>query len=87
MLYECVRRTVEEDLPREADYLRRYDAFRGGVETMLDMPERTLDLLFRLLRQNGGKLSQRARTQEFSALTDAEAERVEAIFGETFANP
>jgi hypothetical protein len=28
---------------------------------------------------------QRARTQEFSALTDAEAERVEAIFAETFA--
>ena len=40
------------------------------------MPERLIDLLFRFLSQNDGRLSQRARAEEFSALTDQEARRV-----------
>ena len=48
------------------------------------MPERLIDLLFRFLSQNAGRLSQRARTQEFSELTDEEAQRVEAIYASEF---
>ena len=48
------------------------------------MPERLTDLLFRFLHQNGGRLSSRAREKEFAALTDEEAERIEAIYGEVF---
>ncbi len=44
------------------------------------MPDRVLDLLFRFLRQNGGKLSKRASEKEFAALTDDETARIEAIF-------
>ncbi|SLN77859.1 Fic family protein [Oceanibacterium hippocampi] len=84
-LYGCVQRTVEEDLPNEAGFLRRYDEFRSQVESFIDMPERTIDLLFRFLQQNDGRLSNRAREKEFAELTDAEAERIEAIYSETFA--
>jgi hypothetical protein len=48
------------------------------------MPERLVDLLFRFLNQNDGRLSQRARAREFGELTDEEAGRVEAIYGEVF---
>ncbi|MEZ5817405.1 MAG: Fic family protein [Hyphomicrobiaceae bacterium] len=85
-LYECVRKTVEEDLPEETDYLRRYDTFRAAVETIVEMPERTIDLLFRMLRQNGGKLSKRARAKEFAELTATETKAVEDAYGETFSN-
>ena len=51
---------------------------------MIDMPERTIDLLFRFLSQNDGKLSSRARDKEFAALTDEEAKAIEAIYGEAF---
>ena len=84
-LYACVRQTVEEDLPKEADYLRRYDAFKERVEALVEMPNRTVDLLFRMLRQNGGKLSGRARSKEFAELTDDEARRIEGAYRETFA--
>ena len=50
------------------------------------MPERLSDLLFRFLHQNGGRLSQRAREEEFAALTDEEIKRIEAIYGEVFDN-
>ncbi len=83
-LYACVRRTVERDLPDEAAFLRRYDAFVRQVETLVDMPDRTLDLLFRFLHRNDGRLSARAHTKEFAALTDDEAARIERIYGELF---
>jgi Fic family protein len=83
-LYECVRKTIDEDLPQEADFLRRYDAFRSRVQEYIDMPERTLDLLFRFLQQNGGEFSKRARDKEFSALTDKEVADIESFYQEAF---
>lgn len=83
-LYECVRRTIDEDLPAEAKFLQRYDSFRKGVEAFLEMPDRTTDLLFRFLRQGDGKLSKRGRENEFKALTEDEVSKVEEIFGQAF---
>jgi Fic/DOC family len=85
-LYGCVQRTIEQDLPDESAFLRRYDSFRRQVDAFIDMPEHMTDLLFRFLHQNDGRLSQRASAKEFAALTDDEAKRIEAIFGEVFSN-
>ncbi len=81
-LFECVARTIDVDLPAETAFLRIYDAFKIEVQQMIDMPDRLLDLLFRFLRQNEGRLSKRARDKEFSALSDAEAARIETIYAE-----
>ena len=86
-LYACVRKTVEEDLPQETDYLRRYDAVRTQIETILDMPDRTIDLLFRMLRQNQGRLSQRAREKAFAKLTPDEITWIEAAYAGAFPDP
>jgi hypothetical protein len=82
-LYQCVLKTVEEDLPNEAAFLRRYDRFRTRVEALVDMPGHTIDLLFRMLRQNGGRLSKRARQRKFAKLTEAEVRQVEEAYAET----
>lgn len=84
-LYACVKKTALEDLPEETDYLRRYDAFKARVEAIVDMPDRTIDLLFRMLRQNNGKLSKRAREKEFARLTDDEAQSAEQAYEDAFA--
>ena len=39
-LYGCVQRTIEQDLPEEAAFLKRYDAFRAELDLMLDLPDR-----------------------------------------------
>lgn len=83
-LYACVRKTIEEDLPRETDFLARYDRFRGRIEQIVDMPDRTIDLLFRFLHQNGGQLSKRAREREFAQLSDSEIEAAAAAYAEAF---
>ncbi len=83
-LYACVQRTVEHDLPVEAAFLKRYDAFRADLDVMLDLPDRLADLLFRFLQQNGGTLPRRRRENEFAALTEEEVVRIEAAYLKAF---
>ncbi len=83
-LYRCVRKTVEQDLPQETAFLQRYDEFSRRVQLLVDMPDNTVDLLFRFLEQNEGRLSRRARTGEFAQLEDDEVTAVEAIYAEAF---
>jgi hypothetical protein len=87
-LYACVQQTIEEDLPRETEFLERYDRFHARIEAMVDMPDRTIDLLFRSLHQNSGRLSKRAREGEFARLTEAEVSAAEEAYLASFTrNP
>ncbi|MGH6950523.1 MAG: Fic family protein, partial [Vitreimonas sp.] len=83
-LYECVQQTVERDLPDEVAYLEAYDKFSKDVLQIVDMPNRTLDLLHRFLMQNDGRLSKRAREKEFAPLTEEEVDRVERAYRAAF---
>ncbi|MGY4404319.1 hypothetical protein ACVIYL_005122 [Bradyrhizobium sp. USDA 3315] len=83
-LYACVRQTIERDLPNETNFLVSFDIFRAGIENMIDMPERTLNNLFGFLRQNQGKLSKRAREDEFAALTEDEVSKIEQLYADSF---
>jgi Fic/DOC family len=83
-LYACVRQTIEQDLPDETRFLERFDHFRAEVEAIVDMPDRTLDNLLGFLRQNGGRLSKRARENEFAPLTPEEVRRIEDLYAATF---
>lgn len=83
-LFTCVKKTIEEDLPQETDFLRRYDRFREQLQTLVDMPDKTSDLLFNFLHQNNGKLSKRVRDKEFSELTDDEVMAIEEFYNAAF---
>lgn len=83
-LYECVEQTVEHDLPEEVRFLQAFDRFAAGVQQIVDMPMAQAELLHKFLDQNGGHLSQRARTREFAALDDIETERIEALYAAAF---
>lgn len=83
-LYSCVAETVEHDLPAEVSYLEAYDRFVKGVESIVDMPTKKLELLWRFLQQNDGRLSARARAKEFAPFKDDEVQQVEKIFKESW---
>ena len=83
-LYACVQQTIEQDLPNETRFLENFDRFRAAVEAVVDMPDRTLDNLFGSLRQNRGRLSKRARENEFAALTEDETRRIEQSYADLF---
>jgi hypothetical protein len=84
-LYRCVERTIDVDLPAEAKFLKAYYGFRRVLGNIVDMPDRTADLLFNFLRQNDGALSKRGRDKEFAKLTDAEIAQIESAYAGAFA--
>jgi Fic family protein len=84
-LYRCVQQTIEHDLPEEAIFLMHYDQFRNRVQNTIEMPDRTVFLLYRFLSQNGGKLPKRAREGEFADVSDDEIELFEHVYDQVFA--
>ena len=82
-IYSCVLQTIEHDLPEEARFLQLYDAFSTGLGAIVDMPHRTVDLLFRFLSQNNGRFSKRALSKEFAELTEGEVEQIEQLYADT----
>lgn len=85
-LAQCVVETVRQTLPQEIDYLRRYDQARARIGAFVEMPDATFDLMMGFLRQNGGRFSGRARSQEFKALTDEEAAAIEGAYQDLLLN-
>lgn len=79
-LYSCVEQTVDHDLPDEVRFLEAFDRFAAGVKEIVEMPDRQIERLRGFLEQGKGRLSERARGREFAALTEQEAQRVEALY-------
>ncbi len=83
-LYACVQRTVEHDLPREIDYLKRHDAAMQRIMNAVEMPDRLAQSLIMFIRQNNNQLGRRRRENEFEKLTDTEVTTIETIVAEEF---
>ncbi len=84
-LYACVRRTVEQDLPHEVDYLRRHDEAARRIMDAVEMPDRVADNLVMFIRQNNGRLPKKRREGEFRKLSDDEVTLVEGVVNDVFA--
>jgi len=83
-LYECVSRTVGQDLPHEIDYLRRHDEAIRRIMDAVEMPDRVAEDLVMFVRQNKGRLSKNRREDEFKALSDDEVKLLEGIVRDAF---
>jgi hypothetical protein len=83
-LFACVAHTVDHDLPNEIDLLGRRDEAQRRIAEVVEMPDRLVQNLINMIRDNGGKLPKRRREKEFEALTDGEVSRIEGICVECF---
>jgi hypothetical protein len=83
-LYACVRRTVEQDLPREIDYLRRHDEAMRRIMEAVEMPDQLAENLIMSIRRNNGALSKKRRQGEFRKLRNAEVTLIEGIVRDAF---
>ncbi len=83
-LHSCVLETIRENLPAEVAYLEAIDTFAAGVQSIVDLPQRTVDGLVAFLGQADGRLSRkRAAQARLDALTDDEIDRIEELYAET----
>ncbi len=85
-LYDCVSETIEHIIPKEVDYLTKYDIFKNHIEDEYEMPDKLIAMLIRFLEQNNGILSKRAQEKEFARLSRKEIETLEEAYREIFSN-
>jgi len=83
-LYECVEDTIERIIPKEIDYLEKYDRLTNAINSFLNLQDTRVDLLIKYLNQNNGKLSKRKRQKDFDELTEAEISVIEEHYVEIF---
>jgi Fic family protein len=84
-LYDCVNETIERLIPEEVAYLQKYDEMKRYLDDVFQMPDSMVAMLMRFLEQNDGKLSKRARENEFIMLTEDEVKDIEYRFKNLFS--
>lgn len=72
--------------PDEVDYQKKYNAMKYFIKNYIEMPDRLIDLLIRLLIQENGHLSKRARGKEFYLLKAEEIAMLERKYAEIFSD-
>ena len=83
-LYDSILQTIEFDLPREIDYLKRHDAVVKRIINAFEMPGRTAEEIIMLIRRNGGIFPKKHRKKEFAKLTENEIASLETMVSEGF---
>lgn len=83
-LYDCVNDTIQNIIPKEVDYLTKYDAFKKYMDEEFEVPDKMLALLVKFLEQSNGSISKRAREKEFEAFKDHEIKEIEDKYQEIF---
>jgi Fic family protein len=83
-LYEFVKRTIEDELVEELDFLLNYDSTKKAIQDIIDMPDQRIDLFIRLCLQNNGDISQKKRAAHFDFLTDEELTAMEKAVKENY---
>lgn len=68
-LAEVVRLTIEQEMRKEAAYLRSLHTARLRVKEVIEGPDGDIDRIIRSVRENGGKVSDKL-IKEFPALDD-----------------
>lgn len=83
-LGRALRSSIEDDLLEEVDFLQKFDKTTELVRQIVDLPDKKLSLLIRLMHAQGGRLSHNKRRTQFSELTDDEVTGIQFAFSEGF---
>ena len=77
-------KTIDEELVTELKFLHAYDQTKREILSIVDMPNRKVDLLIQVCLNNQGKLSERKRASHFDFLEDEEVQQIERVIQEYF---
>jgi hypothetical protein len=84
-LHAMVKQAVQEEIPRELAWLQGYDLAFSKLNNELDLPQKDLSALIRMIQSNQGTLSANRRKQYYY-LPEKVLNRVEEVVREAFEN-
>jgi hypothetical protein len=85
-LFRFIDKTIDTELADELAFLANYDKTKKGIQEIVDMPDRQIDLFIRFCLQNNGRLSARKRASHFDTLSDEEIARMEQSVQSAYGN-
>jgi Fic/DOC family len=77
-LHAMIKQAVQEEIPRELAWLQGYDLAFATLNNELDLPQKDLSALIRMIQSNKGMLSSNRRKQ-FSYLPGTVLDRIEEV--------
>lgn len=83
-LVAFVRNTIEEQVIQELEYLASFDQAKESMETVVELPDRLVNLFIKCCTQNGGRLSATKRKKFFDMLSDEEVQSLQAAVQEAY---
>jgi Fic family protein len=75
-LFQCVQKAIHEHMEQEIIFLLNYDKTKNVIQSIVDLPDKEIDLLIKLITQNHGELSKKKRNDYFSRLKDDEIKQL-----------
>ena len=85
-LFAFIEKTIDTELVDELAFLASYDASKRGIQEIVDMPDREIDLFIRFCIQNNGRLSGRKRASHFDFLSDEEVAQMEKVVQQAYGS-
>jgi hypothetical protein len=82
-LYDMIKQAVQEEIPRELAWLQGYDLAFSQLNDELDLPQKDLSSLIRMIQSNKGTLSAKRRKQ-YVHLPEIVLNRIEEVVRQAF---
>ncbi|MBB71870.1 MAG: cell filamentation protein Fic [Legionellales bacterium] len=83
-LFQCIEETIDSHLKGELDFIVKYDRTKLAIQSVIDMPDKIIDLYIRCILQNNGKLGDKKRKKHFEFLTKEEVSELTDIVVNNF---
>ena len=83
-LFSVIEKTIEEDFVDELNFIVAYSEAKIAIQSVVDMPDKMINLFIKICLDNKGKMSNAKRTRLFKMLSDDEIMQLEQILKETF---
>ena len=85
-LFRFMAQTIETELADELAFLANYDRTKESIQSIVDMPDRMIDLFIRLCLQNNGRISAGRRKDHFESLSESEIAQMEEVVQAAYGN-
>jgi hypothetical protein len=82
-LHDMIKQAVQEEIPREIAWLQGYDLAFSTLNDELDLPQKDLSALIRMIQSNNGTLSAKRRKQYYY-LPEEVLDRIQEVVGQAF---
>lgn len=82
-LHSVIKQAVQEEIPRELSWLKGYDLAFSQLNDELDLPQKDLSALIRMIQTNNGTLSEN-RKKKYFYLPESVLSRIEEVVRQAF---